>query len=429
MPGLGTRLVAFVAVIAVVANGCLTIAGAPETERPTTPGVAPSPSSTAVQPTSTSQPTPTPTSQPTPTVDPASIAGPPFPRPEPGVMLIDHADVFSAATEEVAASRITDIGASHDVSVVVYTQYKPGSTDHSTESDARALKLQWRLVNALVVMWNTTSPECEAGAGGNGRVQLYADTRFSATRLSELKRQKIFDDLMLPFLRECNEDDALLAALDGIADEMRAPTSTPESSDSPIGSKGACDDDAFKLGGIRWEEPFEWFFQEASLPDEYDSEDVLEVLIRSAENITAGRNDCGLPDRIDATARYAGTTTEPPCAASLADGFNTVGFGKPDDEDRDLLAYVCPYGIRDVIEADIVINSEMPWALSADECRGFGELLEATMTHEFGHAFGLGHVSERQHGELTMSPTSNGPCSPDEISLGLGDILGLEELY
>jgi hypothetical protein len=77
----------------------------------------------------------------------------------------------------------------------------------------------------------------------------------------------------------------------------------------------------------------------------------------------------------------------------------------------------------------MLINSDIDWALSEESCRRGEELLEATITHEFGHIFGLSHVSERTHGDLTMSPTSNGPCVADEITLGLGDVLGLEELY
>ena len=46
-----------------------------------------------------------------------------------------------------------------------------------------------------------------------------------------------------------------------------------------------------------------------------------------------------------------------------------------------------------------------------------------------GHVFGLAHVSEEDHGDQTMSRMSNGFCFENETSLGLGDILGLEELY
>jgi len=344
-------------------------------------------------------------------------------------MLVDQADVFSAATEQLAASRLADIHSRLDADVIVYTQYKPGSDAASTKRDAIALKLKWRVTDGLVIMWNTARRGCLPGFDDNAYIQLYGDSQFSVQRLSELKRQQIYDDLMLPLLLDCKEDEALLAALDGLAADMRAPDAG--SSSPPTSREGPCADAAFKLSGFRWDGPLEWSFQESSVPDEYKPSDVLEVLTQSVENITDGRNDCGLPDKIGATATYAGRTTKPPCESDLADGYNSVGFGElPETEPKDTIAFVCTYGDDDeVVEADILINSAIAWALAEDECEGDQEVLEATTTHEFGHVFGLSHVSERLHGDLTMSPTSNGPCDTEETSLGLGDILGLEELY
>jgi hypothetical protein len=421
---------AFFVVLTVVFSACLTMLSAEidESARPEGTQSSQPPQPTASEEMPTASPA-TAATQPTSTTEPTSVAGPPFPAREPGVVLIDEADLFSAATEELAARRIADIASRNGADVVVYTQFKPGSDDASTENDAIALKLRWRVTDGLVIMWNTTRTGCLAGAADNGHVQLYADSRFSVKRLSDLKRQQIYEELMLPLLLNCKQDEALLAALDGIAADIRTPNAG--SSTPPTSTKGACGDPAYKLSGFRWDVPYEWFFQEASVPDEYSTDDVLDVLTRSVANITNARNDCGLPDKVSATAEYVGPTTEPPCVSDLADGYNSVGFGElRPDEDEDTIAFVCTYGSDDhVVEADMLINSEISWALSEGECEGDQELLEATVTHEFGHVFGLTHVSERLHGDLTMSPTSNGPCETEEISLGLGDILGLEELY
>jgi hypothetical protein len=370
-----------------------------------------------------------------PTAEPPVVAGPPFARPAAGVTLVDQADVFSAETEQLAAARIAAIDKDHDAQVIVYTQVKPGSNAQTTERDAVALKLQWRLPDGIVIMWNQNRETCLRGATDNAQILLYAGTRFSVKRMSALKRDQIYVEQMLPLLVECNDDDALLAALDAIATDIRAPTTGPSTGPSdpggPTSTKGACGDPAFEVSGYRWESPFEWVFNESSVPSDYDADDVLDVLTRSVENITNARNDCGLPDKVDATATYEGTTTRAPCETDTSDGYNTVGFAElPDDVEPDTLAFACPYAAGgEMVEVDILINSAIPWALSEQTCKRYEELLEATMTHEFGHVFGLSHVSERTHGDLTMSPTSNGPCDAEEITLGLGDVLGLQELY
>ena len=64
---------------------------------------------------------------------------------------MDRAEIFSSATEEAAQERIDDIASTHHVPVVVYTQYKPGSDDGSTERDAIALKLAWDVAGLVMI--------------------------------------------------------------------------------------------------------------------------------------------------------------------------------------------------------------------------------------------------------------------------------------
>jgi hypothetical protein len=149
------------------------------------------------------------------------------------------------------------------------------------------------------------------------------------------------------------------------------------------------------------------------------------ILQRAFDNITNGRNDCGRPDRIDATHRYLGTTTDRP-DCKHRDGKNVIGFGRMG---FGVLAVTC-FWIRNgkMVEADIKINSREHWALAMKGCRR-SVSLEAVITHEAGHVFGLAHVGEQRHGRLTMSPFLDGMCKNGESTLGLGDMRGLEALY
>ena len=194
----------------------------------------------------------------------------------------------------------------------------------------------------------------------------------------------------------------------------------------------ACSDDAFNLEGFHWNTTYRWFFNSSTTPAGLDPDATLAQIQQAFTNITTEHNDCGRPDTIVAKALYMDDTKRTPCT-DTPDGVNTVAFGTiPADLSSDVIAYTCPYyGGPDsdiAYEADIVINDQIPWALSADDCF-LQILLQPTITHEAGHVFGLDHVSERQHSELTMSTTINGECDDDESTLGLGDMLGLESLY
>ena len=187
-----------------------------------------------------------------------------------------------------------------------------------------------------------------------------------------------------------------------------------------------CADPAYNLlGGKEPNGHYDWAFQASSTPAGLSATGVRDVLRRSFTNVTTAHNDCGLPDNVSATHTYLGTTSLRPRCNQM-DGHNVVGFKSLP---FGTLAVTC-YWIsgNTIVEADMQINSDEDWALSQAAC--FHQiLLEATITHEAGHVFGLDHVGERKHGRLTMSPFVDGQCNNNESTLGLGDVKGLEHLY
>jgi len=193
-----------------------------------------------------------------------------------------------------------------------------------------------------------------------------------------------------------------------------------------------CADGAYVRNGHKWTTQYNWYFQSASRPKGSLTSRVVDALRRAADNIVRGDNACGLPDFISATDAYRGTTSRAPNISSSAwckgrDGRNVVGFGTLPSA---YLGMSCwwTYGGK-VVEADFILNkAHYAWFINRPSgCRRKWSI-EAAATHEFGHVFGLGHVSESSHPGLTMSPMIMA-CQSGETNLGLGDVLGLRSMY
>ncbi|HEY7598461.1 MAG TPA: matrixin family metalloprotease [Candidatus Limnocylindrales bacterium] len=186
-----------------------------------------------------------------------------------------------------------------------------------------------------------------------------------------------------------------------------------------------CEDRAYNLEGGRWTSTYQWWFRASSTPSRLGKRAAEAAIKRGVANITKARNDCGRADGVSAKQSYRGRTSAKP-SCSRTDGRNVIGF-RP--LAADVAARACWWisGNR-IVEADIQVNSDIGWATSLAGCAG-ELMLEAVLTHEAGHVFGLAHVGESRHGRLTMSPYIDGTCNNQEATLGLGDMRGLEALY
>jgi hypothetical protein len=80
---------------------------------------------------------------------------------------------------------------------------------------------------------------------------------------------------------------------------------------------------------------------------------------------------------------------------------------------------------KEIVGFTMTIDKDEPWSIGSTSTT-FD--VQNTVTHEFGHAAGLGHVHAPQDGCLTMYPF----VALGEIqkrTLGLGDKLGMQKLY
>lgn len=218
------------------------------------------------------------------------------------------------------------------------------------------------------------------------------------------------------------------------------PESTPRECDDGAYRRSAWtfSDGTRKFG--KWKSIMNWWYNPAGTPADVDRTRGREAVRRAVRNVVTGRNDCGMADQVSASQDYqADTTTAPNFAAgeyacAAPDGKNVVGWGKLYREG--VLAATCAWAREDgqtyltIHESDVKISTDFTWYADRPTVCVDGRYgIEPVMTHEFGHSYGLGHVEEETHPNLTMSTHLNGPCQDAEVTLGKGDVWGLQSLY
>jgi uncharacterized membrane protein YgcG len=148
--------------------------------------------------------------------------GPPFPPPIDGQAVYDNAGIFRPDTIATAERTIDAIEERVSAEVVVYSQVVPyGITTEEADAHAQALMDQWGVGRAgfddgLVILFDMDPSLL------HGQVQLYGGPGYRAAFLDNSEKQRIFDEEMLPLLRNEDLDGALLIALQRV-DENATP--------------------------------------------------------------------------------------------------------------------------------------------------------------------------------------------------------------
>jgi len=232
-------------------------------------------------------------------------------------------------------------------------------------------------------------------------------------------------------LQLVNDGGVVTASVDGAL----APKPTPATTTARWAS--ACSDGSYTFGSgefHKWATTMKWHYKGGSTPKRFTKAKALKQIQMGMTNMRSGRNDCGLSGHPRATSKYAGGTSRGPNIKSRNgenvctsfNRYNVVGFGSLAGG---MLGWTCTWwstsGGQPLIAADMKLAPVKAIVLGYSRNCSNKYDLQTVTTHEWGHAWGLGHV---RNPNLTMHHFLT-PCSYKLRTLGLGDFRGMKRLY
>lgn len=240
-----------------------------------------------------------------------------------------------------------------------------------------------------------------------------------------------------------NQHEDGTVVLEDVGSDAEADLNPDPTVDFRAKSPSECQDTAFSQREWRLYGDEGWRFNRGTTPNEIGVAAAEDDLRQAGTNIASVRNNCGLGDGVGPGMSFSGDTDRGTGIDSggrcdVYDGFSVTAFGDlPATSEKRTLGVACqnwferPDAWDELIESNVKLNKvEATWTTNptSDACRNrYG--VETVMTHERGHTFGLGHVSEDGHAHQTMSTLINGPCQASETTLGGGDVRGLNSKY
>ncbi|MCH9688897.1 MAG: matrixin family metalloprotease [Deltaproteobacteria bacterium] len=206
---------------------------------------------------------------------------------------------------------------------------------------------------------------------------------------------------------------------------------------------GKCQDQSFSyvFGNntpAKWKSRLNWRYRHANSP--VGKTAAINAFKNGAVAVPKSRNSCNMADQVSATQSYKGETNVVPSvgvssgtifckAAQSQDGINVIGWGPLPGS---TLAVTCTRAIGDgavarITDMDMRYDKAVKWYTGNNPPASCTDRfsLRGVATHEFGHAYGLGHTSQCN---LVMAPAT-GDCTSVNRVFGRGDVKGLRSLY